>query len=269
MSEQSEGPVHASAVRDDESRLRRNRLILGIVIAPIGTLVALILEFMAQISYTWRGLNDGGGAAAPQVMAIVIGLLATVPGFVAGIRALRVRVAMAVAWAATVMTGIGLIAVMLLVVVPAFDILPRAARDEAAFRQQERRDELEYVGGAGPSSAEESGRQVEIQVSAALRTLSIRTADVDRRRWFTEGTTDLGNRCKIFHERITLPDDIDRKRADEELADVWGANGTRPVGTDGHGNQQGFDPSSAATLTYVRADNQLLVESDCIPFAPP
>lgn len=254
---------------DDDARHRRNRLILGIVLAPIGVPIALFLEFMVQISFAWRSSNDGGATAAPQVAAIVVGLLATVPALVGGIRALRDRVFRAIASGATVVGGIGLLAVVLLVVVPAFDTLPRAASDARSLREQQRQDELEFVGVGGPTSAEEAGELMQNDVDRALRTLSVRSDVVARRTWSTTSTTDLGNRCKVFHERISLPDSVDRKRADQLLAADWKSRGLGIEDTDRQGNPQVTIVESDATLTYLQGTNQLLVESDCIPFAAP
>lgn len=254
---------------DDDARRRRNRLILGIAVAPIGVVIALFLEFTAQIGFVWRSSNDGGAAAAPQIAAIVVGLLATVPALVAGIRALRDRVLEVVASGATVVAGVGFLAVVLLVVVPAFDTLPRAASDARSLKEQQREDELEFVGVGGPSSAAEAGDLMQIDVDRALRTLSVRLDAVERRTWFTTGTTGLGNRCKVFHERISLPDSIDRKRADQLLAADWKSRRLGVEGVDSQGNQQVTVVESDATLTYLQGTNQLLVESDCIPFAAP
>ncbi|MFJ3322752.1 MULTISPECIES: hypothetical protein [unclassified Curtobacterium] len=101
-----ESTAGESATADD-LRLRRNRLIFGIVVAPIGVLIALFLSFVVQISSAWRSTSDGGAAAGPQIVAIVIGLLATVPALIAGIRALRDRVLEVAASGATVVAGVG------------------------------------------------------------------------------------------------------------------------------------------------------------------
>ncbi len=254
----------------EQGALRRNRLVFGLVAAPLGVLVALVLEFAVQIDYAWRGTNHGGGAAGPQVIAVVIGLLATVPALIAGIGALRGRVAPRLAPATTVVAAIGLVAVVFLVIVPAFDVLPRAARDEASYREQQQRDELEDVGWGGPSSAAAAGDLAQPIISDALADLDLGVRDVRQRTWFSEGTTAVGNRCRQFHERIELPDDLDRETASKTLTSSWSSEGrSRSFSADAKGNLELFDQNADATITFIPGEGRLVVATGCIPYAGP
>lgn len=210
----------------DELRLRRNRLIFGIVVAPIGVLIALVLSFLLQINSSGRSANDGGAAAGPQIVAIVIGLLATVPALIAGIRALRDRVLEVAASGATVVAGLGFVAVVLLVVVPTFDVLPQAAHDADAYQEQKRLDELDNIdAGFGPGSAEEAGQEMQEYVDDALQLLGVAPSTVRTTTWSPSGTTAAGNTCRAFHERIRLGDQVDRSSTAERLRTAWKAEG--------------------------------------------
>ncbi len=258
-----------SSDNDDGARLRRNRLVFGIVVAPVGVLVALVLEFVAQIGTAWRSTNDGGGAAVPQVIALVLGLAATVPAFVAGIRALRARRSVEVAWGTTVVSGLGLVAVVLLVVVPAFDVLPRAAGDERAYREQQRLDELDGIEyGDGPASAAEAREAIGPWVDDALAQLHVGPDDVRGRRWFTESTSAAGNPCQVFHERFTLGGRVEREQAVSALRSAWGSEGSATSFTERPQYLELAVYSADASITWKRADEVLLVQSDCIPFDP-
>lgn len=262
---ESPGTVHSG---DGGARLRRNRLVFGIVVAPVGVLVALVLEFVAQIGTAWRSTNDGGGAAVPQVIALVLGLAATVPAFVAGIRALRARRSVEVAWGTTVVSGLGLVAVVLLVVVPAFDVLPRAAGDERAYREQQRLDELDGVEyGDGPASAAEAREAIGPWVDDALAQLHVGPDDVRGRRWFTESTSAAGNPCRVFHERFTLGG-REREQAVSALRAAWSSEGSATSFTERPQYLELAVYSADASITWKRADGVLLVQSDCIPFDP-
>ncbi|AOX66851.1 hypothetical protein BJK06_14995 [Curtobacterium sp. BH-2-1-1] len=264
-----ESTAGESATADD-LRLRRNRLIFGIVVAPIGVLIALFLSFVVQISYAWRSTSDGGAAAGPQIVAIVIGLLATVPALIAGIRALRDRVLEVAASGATVVAGLGFVAVVLLVVVPAFDVLPRAAREADAYQEQQRLDELDDVdSGFGPGSAEEAGQEMQEYVDDALRLLEVAPSAVRTSTWSTSGTTAAGNTCRAFHERIRLGDEVDRSSTAETLRTAWKAEGDQTGFDERNGRLELSVSSADATISWLKADNVLLVESDCIPSGAP
>ncbi|MCT9620881.1 hypothetical protein [Curtobacterium sp. C2H10] len=264
-----ESTAGESATADD-LRLRRNRLIFGIVVAPIGVLIALFLSFVVQISYAWRSTSDGGAAAGPQIVAIVIGLLATVPALIAGIRALRDRVLEVAASGATVVAGLGFVAVVLLVVVPAFDVLPRAAREADAYQEQQRLDELDDVdSGFGPGSAEEAGQEMQEYVDDALQLLEVAPSAVRTSTWSTSGTTAAGNTCRAFHERIRLGDEVDRSSAEKALRASWDTEGERTGFDEQNGRLDLSVYSADATISWLRTDNVLLVESDCIPSGAP
>lgn len=254
----------------DDLRLRRNRLIFGIVVAPIGVLIALFLSFVVQISYAWRSTSDGGAAAGPQIVAIVIGLLATVPALIAGIRALRDRVLEVAASGATVVAGLGFVAVVLLVVMPAFDVLPRAARDADAYQEQQRQEQLDDLdSGYGPGSAEEAGQEMQEYVDDALQLLDVAPSAAKISTWSTSGTTGAGNACRSFHERIRLGDEVDRSSAEKALRASWDTEGERTGFDERNGRLELSVYSVGATISWLKADNVLLVESDCIPSGAP
>lgn len=264
-----ESTAGESATADD-LRLRRNRLIFGIVVAPIGVLIALFLSFVVQISSAWRSTSDGGAAAGPQIVAIVIGLLATVPALIAGIRALRDRVLEVAASGATVVAGVGLLAVVLLVIVPSFEILPRAARDADRYAQQQRQEELDDLdSGYGPGSAEEAGQEMQEYVDDALQLLDVAPSAVRTSTWSTSGTTTAGNTCRAFHERIRLGDVVDRSSTAETLRTAWTAEGDHTGFHERNGRLDLSVYSADATISWLRTDNVLLVESDCIPSGAP
>jgi len=263
-----ERSAHAAELHFDDARLRKNLLVLGIVASPVGVLIALFLEFMVQINYVWGGINHGGGAAGPQIVAIVLGLAATIPALIAGIRALKDRASVGMAWAATVVSSIGLLAVVLLIVVPAFDVLPRAARDERAYREQQRQEELDDLeSGYGPGSAERAGERMQQYVADALETLGTSPAEVEKRTWFSTGTTGAGNRCREYHERIDLPANVDSAEAQETLRESWGSEGSGRSFFERQGALELNVFSADSTITYVSGENQLLVASDCIAVA--
>ncbi len=254
----------------DDLRLRRNRLIFGIVVAPIGVLIALFLSFVVQISYAWGSTSDGGAAAGPQIMAIVLGLLATVPALIAGIRAVRARVLEVAASGATVVAGVGLLAVVLLVIVPSFEILPRAARDADRYAQQQRQEELDDLdSGYGPGSAEEAGQEMQEYVDDALQLLEVAPSAVRTSTWSTSGTTAAGNTCRAFHECIRLGDEVDRSSAEKALRASWDTDGDHTGVDERNGRLERSVSSADATISWLRADNVLLVESDCIPSGAP
>ncbi|MDP4332151.1 hypothetical protein Q7F20_02105 [Curtobacterium sp. A7_M15] len=249
----------------DDVRLRRNRLVFGIVVAPIGVLIALFLSFLAQIDSSWGSTNDGGAAAGPQIMAIAIGLLATVPALIAGIRALRARTLEVAASGATVVAGIGLLAVVLLVIVPSFEILPQAARDADRYAQQQRQEELDDLdSGYGPGSAEEAGEDMQPYVTDALRLLEVSPGAARSSTWFTSGTTPVGNTCRTFHERIRLGDEVDRSSAEKALRAAWDTESDRTGFDERDGRLELSVYSAGATISWLATDNTLLVQSDCI-----
>uniref|UniRef100_A0A942T0M4 Uncharacterized protein n=1 Tax=Neobacillus citreus TaxID=2833578 RepID=A0A942T0M4_9BACI len=241
---------------------------LGTVASPIGVLIALLLEFMVQINYVWGGMNHGGGAAGPQIVAIVLGLAATIPALIASIRVLKDRAFVGMALAATVVSSIGLLAVVLLIVVPAVDVLPRAARDERAYREQQRREELDDLrSGYGPGSAERAGERTQPYVADALETLGTSPAEVEKRTWFSAGTTRAGNRCREYHERIDLPANVDSAEAHEALRASWDSESSGRSFFERPGALELSVLSTASTITYVSGENQLLVASECIAVA--
>ncbi|WP_416394496.1 MULTISPECIES: hypothetical protein [unclassified Curtobacterium] len=263
-----ESTAGQSAAADD-LRLRRNRLIFGIVVAPVGVLIALFLSFLVQISSSW-GSKDGGAAAGPQIVAIVIGLLATVPALIAGIRALRDRVLEVAASGATVVAGVGLLAVVLLVIVPSFEILPQSARDAERYAQQQRLDELDDIdAGFGPGSAEEAGQEMQEYIDDALQLLEVAPSTVRTATWSTSGTSTAGNACRTFHERIRLGDQVDRSSTAERLRTAWKAESDHTSFFERNGVLELSVHPADATISWIRADNQLIVESDCIPYAAP
>lgn len=249
----------------DDLRLRRNRLVFGIVVAPIGVLIALFLSFLAQIDSSWGSTNDGGAAAGPQIMAIAIGLLATVPALIAGIRALRARTLQVAASGATVVAGVGLLAVVLLVIVPSFEILPQAARDADRYAQQQRQEELDDLdSGYGPGSAEEAGEDMQPYVTDALRLLEVSPSAARSSTWFTSGTTLVGNTCRTFHERIRLGDEVDRAVAEKALRAAWDIESDRAGFDERDGRLELSVYSAGATISWLATDDLLLVQSDCI-----
>ncbi|WP_042724034.1 hypothetical protein, partial [Curtobacterium sp. B18] len=228
--EEPETTAGETTATADELRLRRNRLIFGIVVAPIGVLIALVLSFLVQINSSGRSANDGGAAAGPQIVAIVIGLLATVPALIAGIRALRDRVLEVAASGAMVVSGVGLLAVVLLVIVPSFEILPQSARDAERYAQQQRLDELDDIdSGFGPGSAEEAGQEMQEYVDDALRLLEVAPSTARTTTWSTSGTTAAGNTCRAFHERIRLGEQVDRSSTAETLRTAGRRRATTPA----------------------------------------
>ncbi|PZE26363.1 hypothetical protein [Curtobacterium sp. MCLR17_055] len=258
----------ADAPPAERAALRRNRLVFGLVVAPIGVLIALFVGFLMQIDAAWAGVHHGDEVAGPLFVAIGIGLVATVPALIAGIRALRDKAWVGLASATTVVSGIGLVAVALLVVVPAFDLLPRSARQADAYREQQQREELEDVGYDGPSSAEAAGASMQSHVADALDVLDLRESDVEQRTWFSTSTTALGNRCRSFRQRVDLPSALDRVAAEKTLTASWSTGGNRrDFGTTVNGNPLLLDMSAESTITFDRREGTLFVASDCIPYA--
>ncbi|MFJ7286681.1 hypothetical protein ACIQUC_00035 [Curtobacterium sp. NPDC098951] len=218
------------------------------------------------INSSWGSTNDGGAAAGPQITAIVIGLLATIPALIAGIRALRDRVLEVAASGATVVAGVGFVVVVLLVVVPAFGVLPLAARDADAYQEQQRLDELDDIdAGFGPGSAEEVGQKMQECVDDALRLLEVAPSTARTTTWSTSGTTAAGNTCRAFHERIRLGEQVDRSSTAERLRTAWKARGDHASFFERNGVLELSVHPADATISWIRADNQLIVESDCIP----
>ncbi|MFJ3322753.1 hypothetical protein [Curtobacterium sp. NPDC086286] len=159
---------------------------------------------------------------------------------------------------------------MLLVIVPSFEILPRAARDADRYAQQQRQEELDDLdSGYGPGSAEEAGQEMQEYVDDALQLLDVAPSAVRTSTWSTSGTTAAGNTCRAFHERIRLGDVVDRSSTAETLRTAWTAEGDHTGFDERNGHLDLSVYSADATISWLRTDNVLLVESDCIPSGAP
>ncbi|OII26741.1 hypothetical protein [Curtobacterium sp. MCBA15_013] len=159
---------------------------------------------------------------------------------------------------------------MLLVIVPSFEILPRAARDADRYAQQQRQEELDDLdSGYGPGSAEEAGQEMQEYVDDALQLLDVAPSAVRTSTWSTSGTTAAGNTCRAFHERVRLGDVVDRSSTAETLRTAWTAEGDHTGFDERNGHLDLSVYSADATISWLRADNVLLVESDCIPSGAP
>ncbi len=106
-------------------------------------------------------------------------------------------------------------------------------------------------------------------VDDALQLLEVAPGAVRTNTWSTSGTTAASNTCRAFHERIRLGDEVDRSSAEKALRASWDTEGDHTGFDERKGRLELSVSSVGATISWLRADNVLLVESDCIPSGAP